>query len=59
VAIDPEGVNWLQIVENLKALANTALTYTVKVSTEYIGRGDMNDPDEIIDSTLYTVLVLY
>jgi hypothetical protein len=53
VAIDPEGVNWLQIVENLKALANTALTYTVKVSTEYIGRGDMNDPDEIIDSTLY------
>jgi len=52
-ATDPEGVDWLQIVENLKALANTALTYAVKVSAEYIGRGDMNDPDEIIDSTLY------
>ena len=50
---DPEGVNWLQIVENLKALSNTALTYAVKVSGDYIGLGDMNDPDEIIDSTLY------
>ena len=51
--IDPEGVDWLQIVENLKALADTALTYAVKVSSEYISRGDMNDPDEIIDSTIY------
>ena len=50
---DPEGVDWLQIVENLKALSNTALTYAVKVNTEFISRGDMNDPDEIIDSTIY------
>lgn len=50
---DPAGVDWLQIVENLKALANTSLTYAVKVSSEYISCGDMNDPDEIIDSTIY------